>query len=80
MSDKDRRPTLEETQADFELLLRKSLHGCGNHSCVIKKPRGMGTNGPCRCRPRDFTRDLLSIAERLDDYGHAYQWKREGEE
>lgn len=23
--------------------------GCGNHACIIKKPVGMGTNGPCDC-------------------------------
>lgn len=23
--------------------------GCGNHSCVLEQPRGMGTNGPCQC-------------------------------
>lgn len=27
------------------------LTGCSNHLCVIKKPKGMGTNGPCTCRP-----------------------------
>jgi hypothetical protein len=25
------------------------LEGCGDHSCIIAKPRGMGTNGGCRC-------------------------------
>lgn len=24
-------------------------HGCGSHSCKIKKPEGQGTNGPCAC-------------------------------
>ena len=24
-------------------------NGCYSHSCVIKKPDGMGVNGPCRC-------------------------------
>ena len=23
--------------------------GCGDHSCVIAKPEGMGTNDRCRC-------------------------------
>lgn len=22
---------------------------CSNHSCIIKKPVGLGTNGPCHC-------------------------------
>ena len=29
--------------------IKENLHGCSNHSCVIKKPIGMGTNGPCHC-------------------------------
>lgn len=27
------------------------LAGCGSHSCVIKTPKGLGTNGSCMCRP-----------------------------
>jgi hypothetical protein len=23
--------------------------GCGDHGCVVQKPKGMGTNGGCRC-------------------------------
>jgi len=29
--------------------IKENLHGCSNHSCVIKKPVGMGTNGQCHC-------------------------------
>ena len=25
------------------------MEGCSSHSCIIRKPRGMGTNGPCHC-------------------------------
>jgi hypothetical protein len=25
------------------------LKGCSSHSCLIRPPMGMGTNGPCRC-------------------------------
>lgn len=25
------------------------MRGCGNHSCVIAKPNGVGTNGACTC-------------------------------
>lgn len=25
------------------------IKGCSNHSCIIEKPNGMGTNGPCHC-------------------------------
>jgi len=34
--------------------------GCGNHGCVVAKPKGMGTNGPCRCLPRE-----LPISDRI---------------
>jgi len=23
--------------------------GCQNHGCLIEEPKGMATNGPCRC-------------------------------
>jgi len=26
-----------------------SVEGCGDHSCLVKPPKGMGTNGGCRC-------------------------------
>jgi hypothetical protein len=25
--------------------------GCSDHSCIVRRPTGMGTNGGCRCRP-----------------------------
>lgn len=28
------------------------LVGCGDHSCVVAPPSGMGTNGGCRCDER----------------------------
>ena len=31
--------------------------GCGDHSCVVRRPRGMGTNGGCRCLPRELHPD-----------------------
>lgn len=30
------------------------LTGCGNHSCLIRKPTGMGTNGACSCSRNGF--------------------------
>lgn len=27
----------------------QSVGGCGDHSCYLLKPEGMGTNGSCRC-------------------------------
>ena len=26
-----------------------TLTGCNDHSCVVQKPRGRGTNSGCRC-------------------------------
>ena len=26
-----------------------NLTGCNDHSCIIQKPRGRGTNSGCRC-------------------------------
>jgi len=34
--------------SDYKII-KENLHGCSNHSCVIKPPVGMGTNGPCHC-------------------------------
>ena len=27
------------------------IAGCGAHACCIRRPQGMGTNGPCMCEP-----------------------------
>lgn len=36
---------------DADLLAQpfKNISGCSDHSCLIRKPEGMGTNGGCRC-------------------------------
>jgi len=26
-------------------------NGCASHSCYVRRPTGMATNGPCRCLP-----------------------------
>ena len=26
------------------------LIGCSSHMCVIQRPKGVGTNGPCLCK------------------------------
>lgn len=33
--------------------------GCGDHSCYVSKPTGMGTNGGCRCEPRELRRGVI---------------------
>ena len=44
------------------------MNGCMDHSCVVKKPTGMGTNGGCRCptdEDRRHLRHLLQLVRRL---------------
>lgn len=41
------------------------LVGCGDHSCVVAKPNGMGTNGGCRCDGRELRRAVLTLKARL---------------
>ena len=35
------------------------MHGCGSHSCYVKKPTGMGNNGPCRCAQKSGTANII---------------------
>lgn len=36
--------------------------GCGDHSCRCVKPKGMGTNGGCRCHDdRDRAKKAISF-------------------
>jgi hypothetical protein len=30
-------------------ITKKLAKGCGDNSCLVKKPVGMATNGGCRC-------------------------------
>ena len=50
---------------DAELLAKPftGIRGCGDHSCLIEKPEGMGTNGGCRCH-QDRTKASI-IVQRL---------------
>jgi len=34
--------------------------GCGDNSCRFRKPRGMGTNGGCRCADRPLVMSALA--------------------
>lgn len=38
--------------------------GCGDSSCVFRKPRGMATNGGCRCF-KDLPPRLSRLTERF---------------
>lgn len=43
--------TTSLARRDADLLAQpfKNISGCSDHSCLIRKPEGMGTNGGCRC-------------------------------
>ena len=52
------------------------LTGCNDHSCIIQKPRGLGTNSGCRCprwkaemRIRQLSTALRRIVEIEDSHG-----------
>jgi hypothetical protein len=38
-------------KAFIEIFGMKIRDGCGDHSCLVRKTHGMGTNGGCRCIP-----------------------------
>lgn len=44
--------TLEQAAAEYDAHMQ-SIGGCHDGGCVILKPKGMHTNGGCRC-PRDY--------------------------
>lgn len=40
----------------------KEYLGCGNHGCLIQKPRGQGSNSGCKCIKKDLTsKDILRL-------------------
>jgi len=44
------------------------LVGCGDHSCIVAPPNGMGTNGGCRCSERDLRRAVLVLKAQRQAY------------
>jgi hypothetical protein len=57
-------------------VLSDDLPGCGDHSCAVAKPRGMGTNGHCRCDERTLRRALRrERAAKVDIVGAARRVK-----
>lgn len=59
-----------ELKESLERMLAQLNHGCGNHGCQINSPKGQGTNGSCSCRPRDFSKRMISIGELLSAHGY----------
>jgi len=48
-------------------ILFKGFQGCGDNSCLVKKPKGMATNGGCRCKDnRALSGILLSRVSQID--------------
>ncbi len=53
-------------QSIKEILFR-DFEGCGDNSCLVKKPKGMATNGGCRCKDnRTLNGILWSRASQID--------------
>ena len=42
------------------------LVGCGDNSCLIRKPGGMATNGGCRCEVRSLRFAVQALKGELD--------------
>jgi hypothetical protein len=58
--------TLPEFQKELNNFNNWVQNGCGNHGCVIKQPKGMGTNAGCQCSPHRFSEILLWLAAEIE--------------
>ncbi len=56
---------IQEAVEILQQINRRMIEGCGNHGCIIKQPRGMATDGPCRCSSRYIARELGDLAYSL---------------
>ena len=45
-----------------------AMYGCGNHTCIVRKPVGQGTNAPCRCG-KAFKRLAVELGRLQDEEG-----------
>jgi hypothetical protein len=41
--------------------------GCGDNSCLVKKPKGMATNGGCICTKHVKREDVLHVKRGIED-------------
>ena len=41
------------------------LKGCTDHNCIIVKPKGIGTNGGCKCLHGLETRTRINIERKI---------------
>jgi hypothetical protein len=62
--------TLRKLSILVDNLKHQIENGCGNLGCVIKAP-AVGTNGICRCSPKQMARELRSLADAVEggDWG-----------
>lgn len=61
--------SLKDFQAEMERLNRWAQHGCLDGCCQIEPPKGMHTNGGCRCHPKSFAAHLLWLACEIEKHG-----------
>jgi hypothetical protein len=56
----------------FKELINKAnklpLDGCGSLSCLIRKPKGQGTNGPCTCSERKLRTRLSRLYQAIERF------------
>lgn len=52
----------EEQQIDED----RAEHGCGDTSCLVKRPVGMSTNSGCRCGRRALRAAILRLHKELN--------------
>jgi hypothetical protein len=66
--------SLKDFQAEMAKLNGWAQHGCSDGGCQIEKPKGMHTNGGCRCNPRKFSEYLLWLACEVEKHGRYHRW------
>jgi len=66
--------SLKDFQAEMAKLNGWAQHGCSDGGCQIEKPKGMHTNGGCRCNPREFSEYLLWLACEVEKHGRYRRW------
>lgn len=66
--------SLKDFQAEMAKLNGWAQHGCSDGCCQIEKPKGMHTNGGCRCSPREFSEYLLWLACEVEKHGRYRRW------
>jgi len=66
--------SLKDFQTEIAKLNGWVQHGCSDGGCQIEKPKGMHTNGGCRCNPREFAEYLLWLSCEIEKHGRYRRW------